>query len=99
MNCLKHKKEASKSYRDAQGLMLDTLILMSYAYALELHDTFGFGKERLDKLNAAVIETVHACIARYDKDYADTALRSKCKDFGFVCKIKPDEKGAVCWDG
>jgi|GEM_PF-1574015 len=97
MNCLKNKKEASRSYREAQGFMLDLLEMMAYAYALELHDRYGFGKIRNDRLAKAAIERVHACIARYEGDYTMTALKSKCRDFGFVSKIKLDEKGAVTW--
>lgn len=99
MNCLKHKKEDSKSYREAQGFMLELLEMMAYAYAIELHEQHGFGAERCERIAKAAIERVHKCIERYESDYTQTALKAKCKDFGFVSKIKLNEKGAVMWNG
>ena len=99
MNCLKHKNENAKSYREAQGFMLELLDMMAYAYALELHEQFGFGMKRCERIAKAAIERVHACIERYDADYTQVALKSKCADFGFVSKIKLDKKGAVTWNG
>lgn len=97
MQCLKHKIEASKQYRDTQQLMLDLLEMMAYAYALELHDRHGFGKIRNERIAKAAIERVHACIERYEGDYTQTALKAKCRDFGFVSKIRLNQKGAVTW--
>lgn len=98
MNCLKHKNEHAKSYREAQTFMLELLEMMAYAYALELHEQHGFGKKRNERIAKAAIERVHACIERYESDYTQTALKSKCQDFGFVSKIKLNEKGAVTWN-
>lgn len=99
MKCLKHKKESAKAYRDAQTFMLELLEMMAYAYGLELHDRHGFGKKRNERIAKAAIERVHDCIERYESDYTQTALKSKCQDFGFVSKIKLNEKGAVKWNG
>lgn len=99
MNALKHKKENGKAYREAQGFMLELLEMMAYAYALELHDQYGFGMKRCENIAKAAIERVHACIQRYDTDYTQTALKSKCQSFGFVSKIKLNENGAVIWNG
>lgn len=97
MNALKHKKEQSKSYREAQTFMLELLEMMAYAYALELNKQHRFGKKRNERVAKAAIERVHECIKRYETEYTQTALKSKCQDFGFVSKIKLDEKGAVTW--
>ena len=98
MNALKHKKESGKSYRDAQKFMLELLEMMAYAYALELREQHGFGKKRNERIAKAAIERVHACIERYESEYTQTALKSKCQDFGFRSKIKLNEKGAVTWN-
>ncbi len=97
MNALKHKKEQAKSYRDAKRFMLELLEMMAYAYALELHDRHGFGKKRCEDIARAAIERIHACIARYESEYTQVALKSKCQDFGFHSKIALNEKGAVVW--
>ena len=97
MNCLKHKNENAKSYREAQGFMLELLEMMAYAYALELNEQHGFAKKRNERIAEGAIKRVHTCIERYETDYTQVALKSKCADFGFVSKIKLDKKGAVSW--
>lgn len=97
MNCLKHKNEQAKSYRDAQTFMLELLDMMVHAYALELNKQHRFARKRNERVAEGAIKTVHECIARYETEYTQVALKSKCADFGFVSKIKLDEKGAVTW--
>lgn len=97
MNALKHKKEESKAYREAQRLVVDLTDMLCNAYALELHEQAGFGAERNERIAKAAIERVHACVERYETEYTETALKSKCADFGFVSKVKLNEKGAVSW--
>lgn len=97
MNALKHKKEESKAFREAQRLIVELVEMMAQAYAIELHEQAGFGAERNERIAKAAIERVHKCVERYESDYTPTALKSKCKDFGFVSKVKLNEKGAVTW--
>lgn len=97
MNALKHKKEESKAYREAQRLIVELVEMMAQAYAIELHEQAGFGAERNERIAKAAIERVHKCVERYESDYTPTALRVKCADFGFVAKVRLNEKGAVTW--
>ena len=97
MNALKHKKEASKSYREAQRLIVELVEMMAQAYAIELHEQAGFGAERNERIAKSAIERVHKCVERYEVEYTPTALKSKCADFGFVAKVHLNEKGAVTW--
>ena len=97
MNALKHKKKDARSYREAQTFMLELLEMMALAYALELNKQYGFAAKRNERIAEGAIKRVHECIARYEPEYTQVALKSKCADFGFVSKIKLDEKGAVTW--
>lgn len=99
MNALKRKNKQGKAYRDAQGFMLDLLNLMSQAYAIELHDSHGFGAKRLTKLSENAIQLVHDTIARYEGDFTDTALKARCRYFNFDPKVGLNEKGAVRFAG
>ena len=99
MNSLRGKNKKAKAYRDAQGFMLDLLNLMSTAYAVELHDSHGFGAQRLTSVTDGAIKRVHEAIARYDGDFADYALRDRCKYFRFDPRVSLNEKGAVKFAG
>ena len=84
-------KEAIREY--TRGLVE----MLVQAYSLELHEHDGMGKDKLEQRASAVIERIHDYAERYDTECTPTALKSKCKDFGFVSKVGLNEKGAVTW--
>lgn len=105
MNALKRLKSEGRQLRYNQAFLVDVLNIMSAAYSAELHQSYGFGAERCNKLTASVIQTVHDAIKRYretedDDVYVWQALNNWCKDFGFDPAIGLDtETGAVKFVG
>ena len=99
MKSLKRFKERGKSQRDYRAFMIDLLNLMSMAYAVELHESHGFGADRLSSVTDGAIKRIHSAVYRYEKEFADMALIDWCRRIGFDWRIGLDEKYAIKFIG
>lgn len=99
VKALDRHKRHGKSYREYREFMLSLLNLMSIAYAVELHENHKFGAGRISSVTDGAIKRVHEAVQKYESDFADYALESWCKSFGFDHRISLDDQLRVKFIG
>ena len=82
-------KRESKSGREHRETFFNTLEFFFLCMALTLHEEKdAYGKERCERVANKIKDKAMQFIDRYDDECTLTALRVKCREFGFEVDLK-----------
>ena len=87
MNATHRFKADTKRERERRGWTREALKIFLLANATVLHNR-GYGKKRLQDIEAETLELIDNAIDRYGGDCIVTALEHKCKEFSYGVYIE-----------